>query len=85
VSLDGSQRSLFNSYTDIILVTLADKVGDTIQKVRASAEEAFLAASGHPQFGVKMCLSYVTNDTPHPSKIKKGKKPVLTSKHLAAK
>lgn len=60
-------------------------MGDTIQKVRSSAEEAFLAASGHPQFGVKSCLNYITNDIPVPSKVKKGKKPVLTSKHLAAK
>jgi len=87
VSLDGSQRSQFSGYIDPILATLSEKIGDNLLKARNSAEDAFMAAVAHPQFGVKICLSFIVNDVPPPSKAKAkgGKKPVLTSKHLAAK
>ena len=87
VSLDGGQRSQFNGYTDVILAVLAEKLGDNLQKIRASAEDAFLSAASHPQIGVKQCLGYLTNDIPPPSKAKqnKGKKPVLSSKQIIAK
>jgi len=87
VSLDGPQRSQFNSYTDLILPSLAEKLGDNLQKIRAAAEDAFMAAASHPQIGVKQCLGYLTNDIPPPSKVKtnKGKKPVLSSKQIIAK
>lgn len=48
VSLGGQSRGVFNSYTDVILATLAEKLGDNLQKVRGSAEAAFLASAGHP-------------------------------------
>ena len=85
--MGGSGRGQFNQYTDIILATLAEKLGDNLQKIRASAEEAFMASAGHPQIGVQLCLGFLTNDTPPPSKVKnaKGKKPALSSKQVIAK
>lgn len=87
VGLDGALRSAFSSYADPILQTLTEKIGDNLQKIRQRADDAYYAAAGHPQFGIKLCLSYLTNDVPAPAKTKnpKGKKPVLTSKQLKAK
>ena len=87
VSLGGQSRGVFNSYTDVILATLAEKLGDNLQKVRASAEEAFIASAGHSQIGVQPCLGFLTSDTPPPAKVKnaKGKKPALSTKQIVAK
>lgn len=63
-------------------------MGDNLQKIRQRADDAYFAAANHPQFGLKLCLGYLTNDAPQPvkgGKGQKGKKPVLTSKHLKAK
>jgi len=35
--------------------------------MRNSAEEAFNAAIGHPNFGVKFCLGFLVNDVPVPA------------------
>lgn len=84
VTLAGGQRSQFNVYLDKIMATLTEKIGDNLQKVRSSAEEAFLAVAGHPQFGVKLCVAALSNDNAAPPKAK-GRKPVLSSKALIAK
>ena len=45
-------------------------------------------AAGHSQFGVKLLLSYLINESPPPVKGKPGKaakKVVLTSKQIAAR
>lgn len=34
VGLDGGQRSTFNIYSDVILTTLTEKIGDNLQKIR---------------------------------------------------
>lgn len=66
--------------------TLTEKIGDNLQKIRASAEDAFLAIASHPEFGVRLCLGALSSDAPPPSKAKtKGKKPVLSTKALIAK
>lgn len=43
---------------------MVEKLGDNLQKVRASAEEALMGAAGHKEFGVRMVLSYLMNDNP---------------------
>ena len=59
-----------------ILAVLADKMGDSQWRMRASAEEALMAAASHPQIGVQQALHYLTSDMAPPSKAKvKGKKP----------
>ena len=87
VHLDGSQRSQFQTYSDPIVQELTHKIGDNLLKVRNSAEEAHAAVAAHPQFGVKLCLNHLVSDAPPPTKAKPkgGKKPVLTSKQIAAR
>ena len=64
VNLTGAFRNQFNTYTDLIMANLADKIGDNLQKVRSSAEDALLSAAGHKEFGIRMALTYVTSDKP---------------------
>ena len=87
VSLDGTMRADFNQFSEVVLGTLAEKVGDALQKIRQSAEDALISAAGHPQFGVKAVLNHLTADVPFSAraKAKGGKKPVLPSKQLKHK
>lgn len=82
VSLDGSMRADFNQFSDVVIGTLSEKIGDALQKIRQSAEDALLSAAGHPQFGVRSILGHLTADVPYSAKAKAkgGKKPVLPSK-----
>lgn len=45
------------AYTDPIISTLNDKLGDNLVKVRQLAEETFLSMAEHPNFGVGACLN----------------------------
>ena len=56
VRLGGGEKSQFSIYVDRIVGTLTEKIGDNLQKIRASADEAFLAVASHPEFGVRLCL-----------------------------
>jgi hypothetical protein len=51
-TLQPQLKGELQSYTDHILTTLIDKLGDNLNKVRASAEDALLAIAEHPSFGV---------------------------------
>lgn len=64
---------------------LTEKVGDNLQKVRNSAEDAFLSCAGHPQFGVGLCLRYLQQDVAASKANAKGKKPTMSNKQLIAK
>jgi len=57
VNIGGGLRSSFNGWSDSIMAVLTEKIGDNLQKVRNSAEDAFMSCAGHPEFGVQMCLS----------------------------
>jgi hypothetical protein len=59
---------------------LTEKVGDNLQKIRNSAEEAFLSVANHPQFGVKVCLQYLQQDVAASKAHIKGKKPAMSNK-----
>ena len=62
-------------------------MGDNLQKVRVSAEEALMGAAGHKEFGVRMVLSYLMADVPiaKPKGGKGPKKPVVSNKAAIAK
>ena len=74
-----------NSYSDVILSTLSDKVGDNLQKVKERAGDALISAASHQLFGVKQVLIHLCSDTPSVAPTKGGKKPVITSKTLKSK
>jgi len=85
VNLDGNARSEFTNYTEPIITTLVEKLGDNLQKVRFSAEEALMSAAGHKEFGVRMILSYLIAETPLTKPKGKVKKPILSNKVAIAK
>lgn len=64
VSLDSSSKARFQADADIITQTLVDKLGDNLQKVRASAEDALTAVVGHSEFGVHKVLDFLTATAP---------------------
>lgn len=66
VALDSSSKAKFHVDADIITQALVDKLGDNLQKVRASAEDALTAAVGHPEFGVRKVLDFLTAAAPAP-------------------
>jgi len=68
------------------MVGLVEKLGDNLQKVRSSAEEALMSTAGHKEFGVKMVLSYLIADSQMAKPKGKGaKKPVMSNKAQIAK
>ena len=88
VNLDSNARSQFTSYSDPIITTLVEKLGDNLQKIRVSAEDALMNAAGHREFGVRMVLSYLISDAP--PKVVKGakgppKKATASNKLMIAK
>lgn len=51
-SLNPTLKGELQSYQDPIIQSLVDKLGDNLQKVRTSAEDALISVAGHPMFGV---------------------------------
>lgn len=49
--LNGSLKGELQSYTEPIISSLVDKLGDNLMKVRSSAEDALLSMAEHPAFG----------------------------------
>jgi hypothetical protein len=83
-NLTSSLRGELQSYTDHIVSTCVEKLGDNLQKIRNSAEEALLSMSEHPLFGVQTCLNVLTRAAP-PVASKDTKKAMLSSKHIIGK
>ena len=75
------------AHADVILNVLVENIGGSIQKVRQKAEDALYSCAQNGQFGIKLILNQLTNDSPLPQKTKQGtgKKVPLTSKQLKAK
>lgn len=87
VSLDSTARQTFSGYSDSVLSSLVEKLGDNLQKVRVGSEEALLSSCNHREFGVRSVLTYLVSDkAPVPAKGGKAqaKKP-LSNKLLVAK
>ena len=87
VNLDAGSRSQFTTYTDPIMTSLVEKLGDNLQKIRTSAEDALMGASSHKEFGIRMVLSYLTAEISANAKpkVKGGKKPIISNKLIIAK
>ena len=56
VNLQTNQLREVQSAAEIILQTLVEKLGDNLQKLRASAEDGILAMCLHQAFGTKLCI-----------------------------
>ena len=60
VKLSPSQLRDTSASAETILQTLVEKLGDNLQKLRASAEDGILAMCLHPDFGTKVCIQSLT-------------------------
>jgi len=49
--LNPTLKGELQSYTEPIISSLVEKLGDNLMKVRTSAEDAILAMTEHPAFG----------------------------------
>lgn len=47
-----SLKGELHAYTEPILTSLNDKLGDNLAKVRSVSEDSFLSMADHPNFGV---------------------------------
>lgn len=56
-----SQQRDLNIYADHILYTLIEKLGDNLQKIRQSAEDAVIGMCLHPAFGTRVCITNLTS------------------------
>mmetsp|Transcript_26653 Transcript_26653/g.40657 ORF Transcript_26653/g.40657 Transcript_26653/m.40657 type:complete len:138 (-) Transcript_26653:312-725(-) len=86
VNADSDKQ--FTEYSTVIMAVLSNRIGESLQKMRVAAEDAYMAVMTHPAFGVKTCLHYLINDVPMPlatDKKKPTKKQTLTSKQMGAK
>lgn len=82
--LNGGLKGELQSYTEPILSCLVDKLGDNLMKVRASAEDAIMAMTEHPSFGVSLCLHNLIKPAP-PADAKDAKKNLASNKHIIGK
>jgi len=60
VELDGRLKSELQAFKDPIVSQLVQLLGDNVIKMRNVADDALLAVSMHPQFGVQQILLNLT-------------------------
>ena len=70
---------------DFIMATLIEKLGDNLQKVRQSAEDAILAMCNHPAFGARLCLGYIMRSAPPTNASATAKKTMNSNKQIIGK
>lgn len=63
-SLNSNQKGELQFYTEPIISSLVDKLGDNLMKLRTGAEEALLSMAEHPNFGVQVCMNVLTRPAP---------------------
>lgn len=75
------------AYTEPILSTLSDKIGDNLVKVRTLAEDSMLAMGEHPSFGLSPVLTTLFRSSQAASSDKKenGKKNMQSNKHIVGR
>lgn len=82
--LNPGLKGELQSYTEPIISSLVEKLGDNLMKVRSSAEDAILAMTEHQAFGSQVVLQILTRP-PGSGAAKDNKKNMMSNKHIIGK